>query len=916
MRRHAVDRLLVHYLELSEDEQADFLADCRRRYPRLYRWLDRLVEGGHTVTLLDDSVRKLAGDAVQSRSEGEQRTELVPGTEIGPWRIVEEIGRGGMGMVYRGERSDGAFEMDVAIKLIGRRKRGLAELLQRECRLLARLDHPAVTRLVDAGLDDRAGPFLVMEWVDGTDLDEWIEVENPSLEQRLELFDQLVEATGHAHQRLIVHGDIKPANVRVRSDGSVKLMDFGVSRLLDSDDVDHAGIRALTPSFAPPEQLQGEEITPKGDIWSLGALLFWLLTGEVLRDHSRDSVGAQVGRRYRRGRELAAIIDKACAETPEHRYPTAPELAADLVRFRSHQPVSAMPPDRSYRMARFARRNPVLIGGMVATFLALAIGLATTTLMYSEADQARMEALHERDRAERHAQELERVAAFQEMQLADIDAATMGAGIRGRLLSQHHSVLTQLTLNDEEIQVRRQAFSDELGLFNFTDLALSTLDTDLFERSRVAIDEQFSEQPEVRARLLQTLASTLREIGLLDAAVEPQQLALEIRSEQLGKDDPATLDSMKQMAALQLAMGNPAEGLLLFESNLALQREVLGETHPDTLETINAIGSAYFHLGNMEKAERKYRMALTARRQLLGDNHPDTIFSLICLGAALRFTGQADEALETLNSAAETSRHILGETHEHSMLALSQLGMVTGEQGHFDLAERHFRELLAIQSVQLGSRHPDTLATKRVLGTVLHRSGNLEEARTYLRKTLDGRRAVLGNTNRRTGRAIDFLARLLLDMGELEEAEAHFAELLELRHITRGEDHPLTLRTFLTLAHTRSELGQIDSALELTDHGLRVARTTLPEDHELTARMALLHGQLLAETRQFQDAADTLQAAYHTFEKEPEQNRERLLIIERALAELYESWHQEAPGAGHGSAASHWRAMHEDSDYQ
>jgi eukaryotic-like serine/threonine-protein kinase len=912
MRRNAVDRLLVQYLELPEVEQADFLADCESRFPRLYPWLDRLVEGGHTVTLLDDSVRQLAGDAVQARSEDEKRIQLAPGAEIGPWRIVEEIGRGGMGMVYRGERADGAFEMDVAVKLIGRRKRGLAELLQRECRLLARLDHPAVTRLMDAGLDDSAGPFLVMEWVEGTDLDEWIEAENPSLEQRLELFDQLVEATGHAHQRLIVHGDIKPANVRIRSDGSVKLMDFGVARLLDSDEVDNAGIRALTPSFAAPEQLQGEEITPKGDIWSLGALLFWLLTGEVLRNHSRDSVGAQAGRQYRRGRELAAIIDKACAETPEHRYPTAPELAADLVRFRSYQPVSAMPPDRTYRMARFVRRNPVLIGGMVATFLALAIGLATTTLMYSEADQARQEALHERDRAERHAQELEQVAAFQEMQLADVDAATMGVGIRGRLLSQHHSVLTRLTLNDEEMQARRQAFSDELGLVNFTDLALSTLDTDLFKRSRVAIDEQFGEQPEVRARLLQTLASTLREIGLLDAAVDPQQLALEIRQERLGKDDLATLDSMNELAALQVAMANPEEALLLLDNSLVQQRKVLGENHPKTLETLNSIGSVHFHLRNMEDAERKYRMVLTARRQLLGDDHPDTIFSLISLGTALRFTGQADEAWETLNKAMETSRHILGETHEHSILALSQLAMVTAEQGRFELAERRLRELLAIESVQLGSHHPETLATKRILGTVLHRSGNLEKARTYLRQALDGRRAVLGNTNRRTGRAIDFLARLLLDMGELEEAEAHLAELLELRHITRGEDHPLTLGTFLKLAHTRHQLDQIDSALELTERGLSVARSALPENHELTARMALLHGQLLAETRQFHDAADTLQAAYHTFEQEPEQNRERLLIIERTLAELYESWHQEASGAGHGSAASHWRAMHED----
>ncbi|MGY6630137.1 MAG: serine/threonine-protein kinase [Wenzhouxiangella sp.] len=253
MRRRAVDRLLIDYLELPEREQPAWLARTRQRLPRLGRWLVQLVDDSHTVTLLDESVRRVAGESMDRIEVN--AAHLDKGDRLAPWEVLEEIGEGGMGRVYRGQRADGAFEMEVAIKQIGKRRRGLAELLQRECRLLAKLDHPSVTRLVDAGLDDRAGPFLVMEWIEGTDLDDWLNSEQPDLAFRLDRFEHILEAVEHAHQRLIVHGDIKPGNIRIATNGAVKLMDFGIARLQESSGEDDAQMRALTPSFAAPEQL-------------------------------------------------------------------------------------------------------------------------------------------------------------------------------------------------------------------------------------------------------------------------------------------------------------------------------------------------------------------------------------------------------------------------------------------------------------------------------------------------------------------------------------------------------------------------------------------------------------------------------------------------------------------------------------
>ncbi len=382
MRQRAVDQLLIEYLELPEQAQAAWLRQTVQRLPRLGRWLDRLVAESNTVTFLDDSVRRLAGESVDRLEINIRR--LAPGDRLGPWEVIAEVGQGGMGRVYRGRRADGAFDMEVAIKQIGRRRRGLAELLQRECRLLARLDHPSVTRLVDAGLDDQAGPFLVMEWVAGENLTDWIKREDTDQETRLKLFQHIAEAVAHAHQRLIVHGDIKPDNIRIRDDGVVKLMDFGVARLLESGQLDQPGPRALTPAFAAPEQRAGEEITPASDIWSLGALLQWLLYGPQ-RSHE--------GRAGLRARELAAIADKACEDEPERRYSSVDALLTDLNRFRTALPVEALAGGRLYRARRFIRRHGLATTLSAMVVLALSAG-AVVSLW--QAQFARAEA----DRAE------------------------------------------------------------------------------------------------------------------------------------------------------------------------------------------------------------------------------------------------------------------------------------------------------------------------------------------------------------------------------------------------------------------------------------------------------------------------------------------------------------------------------------
>jgi eukaryotic-like serine/threonine-protein kinase len=384
MRRRALDILLSRYFELSPEEQAIFLRESANRWPRLTKYFNRLIDRYETVSPYFESFYRLA-DQVADEAEPESAPPLDSGTHLGSWQVDEVVGKGGMGTVYQGRRADGAFEMVVAIKLLRLSGGDLSEYLQRECRLLARLSHPAVTRLLDAGMDDRVGPFLVMEWVEGEDLHAWLE-RDPPMQQRLDIFERVCRAVDHAHQRLVIHGDIKPGNVRVETRGSVKLMDFGIAKLMSQDGQAPRAL-AMTPGFAAPEVVQGYPMSPRSDIWSLGALLAWMTKGQV-SGHD-DKFKPVVPWSNVECRELQAIIAKACHDSPDGRYASVSEMLADLRRHRSNFPVGALPQSRWYIASKFIKRNTRGISALAAVML---IGVAGVAGVVWQAAQTQREA--------------------------------------------------------------------------------------------------------------------------------------------------------------------------------------------------------------------------------------------------------------------------------------------------------------------------------------------------------------------------------------------------------------------------------------------------------------------------------------------------------------------------------------------
>jgi predicted Ser/Thr protein kinase len=306
---------------------------------------------------------------------------LEPGSLVGVWRIVARLGAGGMGEVYRAERDDGLYAQTVALKLIRGRNPEQVRRFELERQRLAEMDHPGVSRIIDGGTAPDGRPFMAMEFVEGEQIDDWIRRQRPARNQVVRIVEALCGAVAHAHARLVLHQDIKPANILVGRDGQPRLIDFGIAALLDAPQA--PGSTALTVTYAAPEQLRGEALSVAVDVFALGLLLHQLLTG-VLPERLADG-GVVVETRAVGDVDLAAILARATAFVPANRYPAVDALTEDLRAWRERRPVSARAGGSTYRFGRFLRRYPVQSGLAAAVVLALAAGLAASLKFAADA---------------------------------------------------------------------------------------------------------------------------------------------------------------------------------------------------------------------------------------------------------------------------------------------------------------------------------------------------------------------------------------------------------------------------------------------------------------------------------------------------------------------------------------------------
>ncbi|TVS11091.1 MAG: hypothetical protein EA419_09060, partial [Wenzhouxiangella sp.] len=806
-RRRVVDRVFAELTELPPADRSRRLVELRGSHPRIALWLERLLVAlEHDDDSLHQPLGRLAEDLADQYPMS--KTELSAGTRLGSWEVLEAVGAGGMGVVYRVARADGAFEMVAAAKLIRMRLDARLEArLALERRLLARLDHPNIARIVDGGTTGDGQPFLVMEWVPGEDLAQRARSLTPA--RRLEVFQEITAAVSHAHQRSVVHGDIKPANVRVGADGRIRLLDFGVARLVQDDGPDEERpAMALTPAFAAPEQLKGQPPSTQSDVWALGALLAWLLAGDAIRREQlvcADALNETLSKRLPRAGDLAAIIARACADAPDRRYASVSEMAEDLERHRRLQPVSARPASGRYVLGRFVLRNPLGVGlGLLSGILLLG-GLVGVTWQAHVAGLERDRAERQRDRAELEAATTERVSEFVVGLFEQADPyLRAGAELTARdLLEQGRQRIATL---DEAPDVQAQMHQVLARVHR--SLAEHAIAHDLSTRALSILDGQDTVDPARLAAAWSLHASTLASLGRYRESEQAHRRALEMTD----PDDVLELASrLNNLGLAVYSLGRLGEAESLLETALGLRVSAI----PDSAETAASFNNLALVLAaqdRREEAEPLYRRALDVRRTVLGADHPTTTYSMTNLATLLSQLGRWQEAEAAYLEALAQRREIFGDAHPAVASVLYQIGWLQSRLGEYRQAREYLGEALLIRESALGADHPSTAVVLNALAGVARELGELEQAETWLRRVLDIYRESYGDSHHDIALVLANLGRTVAARGELAEAERLLGEALEMNRRELGTTHRHVADDLLGLAKVHFQRGQPDLA--------------------------------------------------------------------------------------------------------
>lgn len=857
-RWERIQSLFHAVVDLPTPEQHPFLETaCGSDRDLLSEVEALLAEDARKESLLERDIANVAHDLLERSAPAAQ-----PSEQFGPYRILRELGQGGMGVVYLAERTD--LGNLVAIKILrdawvsaARRERFLSEQ-----RTLARLNHPSIARLYDANTLPDGAPWFVMEYVEGVPLTEYCRARGCSIRQRLELLRLVCEAVLYAHQHAVIHRDLKPSNILVKSDGTARLLDFGIAKQIqDLDagvDQTRTGARLMTPAYAAPEQIRMEPAGVQTDVYALGVILYELLTGRLPFDLSdrtpgeaetiiaeqqpdKPSVAAkQSGLATRGGSAAWADLDVLCLSAmhkdPERRYRSVEALIRDLDHFLNSEPLEARPDSMSYRAGKFVRRNGRAVAGAGAALLAVVVLVIFFTARLAI---ARNTALAEAARTQRVQRFITNLFEGGDKEAGPADS------------------LRVVTLVDRGAQEAR------------------TLDA----------------EPEIQAELYLTLGGIYQKLGKFDEADSLLRASGDKRKRLFGADSPQVAESLVALGLLRADQARWDEAEHLVRDGLAMDKRALARGNPAIARATLALGKVLAGRGDSNQAI-KLLDEVVRLRSTPGTAPADLAAALTELANAHFYAGHYDESDALNKRALAIYRQVYGERHPLVAGALINLGSSQFDRGNYNEAARYERDALGIDEAWYRTDHPETASTETILGRALMFSNHYDEAVDLFQRALVIQEHVYGPVHPRVASALNELGGAALRRGQFDEAIARFSRMAEIYKAVYHDKHYLIGLALSNLASVYLQEKDYARAEELFREAIRRYSETLPPNHIFMGIARIKLGRTLARARRYADAEPESLAGYEILSKQASPSVSWLKSARQDLVAEYDALHQ------------------------
>jgi eukaryotic-like serine/threonine-protein kinase len=857
------------------------------------------AKGPLDVTRVDPLMRAKVADLAEGS-----------GMQIGPYKLLQQIGEGGMGVVFMAEQQH-PVERRVALKIIkpGMDSRQVIARFEAERQALALMEHPNIAKVLDAGATDSGRPYFVMELVRGVPITQFCDDHQFTPRQRLELLVPVCQAVQHAHQKGIIHRDIKPTNILVAEydhQPVPKIIDFGVAkavaqRLTEKTMFTEFGQIVGTIEYMSPEQakLNQLDIDTRTDIYSLGVLLYELLTGQTPfdRDRLRSAAFDEVLRIIREEEppkpstklsssqslpsiaacrqteprqlthqvkgELDWIVMKALEKDRNRRYETASGLAMDLQRFLNDEPVQACPPSRGYRLQKLLKRHrrAVLAVALILALLIAGIVGTTAGLMRAIDAEARARSLAADERQARQEEAKQRKQA----EAAEARARTLAA-------DESKAREEEARARQEEMAQRKQAEAvvDLLeSIFHDLDPRRAQRDgvdlkTQLLERLDQAaehLDDRYVGQPITRARLRKALAAALEGTGSPAKAVALLEKAREEYETGLGPDHHDTLSVRHRLGSAYQSVGRFDDAIRFCEETLKQCESKLGFDDPDVLNARNNLATAYRIAGRSADSIQLHEKVLKTREAKLGLDHPDTLSTRYNLGVALNDAGRTADAIRMHEETLRRCESRLGAEHHLSLLVRSSLAVAYRRAKRLPDAIRENEQLLKFRMARLGVDHPDTLTTRNNLAAAYKEQGRIADAIRLHEENLPLREARLGRDHPGTLVTVHNLAVAYEAAGQMDKALGLYQRSVDGSVARLGPDHPDTLSNMTDMATALARAGELDKSIALFESTLQAQTTRLGSTSPVTMRTLYNLAASYQKVRQYDKAEPLFQKA-------------------------------------------------------